>query len=72
MTISNKTTLHRWCYLVTGFCSKVLFLLEGKIGFLVVPLDPDSNLPVFAGDIEKRGLNAVSVTFNLHREKGNN
>ena len=51
MTISNKTTLHRWCYLVTGFCSKVLFLLEGKIGFLVVLLDPDSNLPVFVGDI---------------------
>ena len=57
MTISNKTTLHRWCYLVMGFCSKVLFLLEGKIGFLVVLQDPDSNL---------------SVTFNLHREKVNN
>ena len=67
MTISNKTTLHHW----RPDGSKILFLLEGKIGFLVVLLDPDSNLHVFAGDIEKRGLNAVSVTFNLHREKAN-
>ena len=42
-----------------------------KIGFLVVLLDPDSNLPVFVGDIEKRGLHAVSVTFNLV-ERANN
>ena len=54
------------------FSQRSFFCWKEKIGFLVVLLDPDSNLPVFAGDIEKRGLNAISVTFNLHREKANN